>query len=87
MVADNELENPTVPVTLNVLHGVVVPMPTLPFPSMTNLSDEPSTVEEAILNLPASAKSAPIVQLAVHIAAVEEAAKRREGLVAAVEPP
>jgi len=35
VVADNEEENPTVPVTDKVLHGVVVPMPTLPLVSNT----------------------------------------------------
>ncbi len=37
-------------------------MPTLPFPSIVNLALVPTAVEEAILNLFASAVSMPIVQ-------------------------
>ena len=51
-----------------------MPMPTLPFPLITNLSLEPKTVEEAILKEP-SVASTPIVQLLV---AVPPEVKRME---------
>ena len=71
------LENPTVPVTLRVRQGEVVPIPTLPFPSIVSLSLVPSAVELAILNLPASEISMPIVQLYQEAKLVEVAVKPR----------
>src|SRR3990167_3980472 len=53
------LKNP-LPATLNNAKGLVVPMPTLPLPLMTNLSVVPRAVEEAIENLPLDT-SYPIV--------------------------
>ena|SRR3989338_11399866 len=43
--------------------GVVVPSPTLPLPSITNLSLVPMTEELETLNLPPSFKSVPTAQL------------------------
>lgn len=43
--------------------GEEVPMATLPLPSMTRRSLVPITDEDAILNLPLSARSSPMDQL------------------------
>ena len=66
------------PETARKVPGVDEPIPMLPFPSITNLSLVPMTDDEAILNLPPSRLSTPIVQLDMKLpafASVVEAVK------------
>ena len=53
---------PHTPCTSSAEVGVLVPIPTLPLPSMTKRSLVPSAVEDEILNLYPSLASCPIVQ-------------------------
>ena len=61
----------TVPFTENVRHGLVVPIPTLPAPSITNRSFVPRAEDEAILNFAASESSTPMVHFSFAPVTVE----------------
>ena len=81
-------EKRPLPWTERSCEGEVVPMPTLPAPSMVRRSLVPRTDEEEILNLPPEAMSVPMVQLDIAAARPEtvlDAVKVSIGEPAAVE--
>ena len=64
--------------------GLVVPTPTLPFPSIVRRVFVPTAVDDAILNLLASAVSIPIVQPDWPLLTLDLTVNPRAGVVVAV---